>query len=276
MAPRAIDHLVWAVRDLDAAAAILEGAGFTLTPRAQHPPGMGTANRLVQFADRSFLELLEVDRPDTVNEHDPTADPAFFGFGAYSRSFLASGSGLSQLVIRSDDASGDAGRFAGAGLGSFATFDFGRMATQPDGSTREVAFRLAFAWTPALPWLGCFACQNRFPENFWKAAFQQHANRASGIAGVIVSAPDPASAGAFLGGVVEGRTRSAADGSIIELAEKRRIEIMTPADFAQRQPAAPPMPDHQAVFAAVLLSGEGDGIAPVQAGPLGRSLILPA
>lgn len=46
--------------DLDAAAASYEDLGFTLTPRAFHPDNMGTSNRLAQFKDETFIELLEV------------------------------------------------------------------------------------------------------------------------------------------------------------------------------------------------------------------------
>ena len=62
---RAIDHVVLTVRDLDAAAITYQRLGFTLTPRAAHDDQMGTSNRLAQFRGRNFIELLEVDRPET-------------------------------------------------------------------------------------------------------------------------------------------------------------------------------------------------------------------
>ena len=60
---RSIDHVVVAVRDLDHLAGEFEASGFNLTPRAYHSDRMGTSNRLIQFANNSFIELLEVDRP---------------------------------------------------------------------------------------------------------------------------------------------------------------------------------------------------------------------
>ena len=78
---RGIDHLVLAVRDLDAAARTYSALGFTLTPRAEHP--WGTANRLVQL-DGSFLEVLEVAHPERLVEHGPRS----FSFGAYKREWL--------------------------------------------------------------------------------------------------------------------------------------------------------------------------------------------
>ena len=53
--PRGIDHLVIAVRDLDAARATYQRLGFTLTPEARHP--FGTKNALVQL-NGAFLELV--------------------------------------------------------------------------------------------------------------------------------------------------------------------------------------------------------------------------
>ncbi|MEL6477512.1 MAG: VOC family protein [Pseudomonadota bacterium] len=202
---RAIDHVVVATRDLDAAAAGWEAAGFTLTPRAVHPEEMGTANRLIQFADRSFIELIEVDRPTTLRGHDPAQ--RFFGFGAHNQTFLAQGEGMSMLVFTGQDSHADAEAFTLAGLDASVPFDFGRTAILPDGRAVEVAFSLAFATTPALPREAFFTCHNRFPENFWKPAFQTHANGAEGIAAVEIATGDPSGLcpqlEALTGGVVE-------------------------------------------------------------------------
>ncbi len=178
-----IDHLVVAVRDLAAAAARYEALGFTVTPRASHPDEMGTANRLVQFAGHNFIELLEVDRPERLVGHDLKAVPPRFSFGAFNRDYLKAGAGLSMLVLAGRDSAADVARFAHAGLQTYAPFDFGRRAILPDGSEVEVAFSLAFATDPAMQRAACFTCHNRFPENFWKPAFQDHANGVERIAG---------------------------------------------------------------------------------------------
>lgn len=58
-----IDHLVLAVRDLDAAASEVErGVGLQATAGGVHP-ALGTANRLVWFGD-SYVELVTVADPD--------------------------------------------------------------------------------------------------------------------------------------------------------------------------------------------------------------------
>ena len=84
--PRDIDHLVLAVRDLDAARATYERLGFTLTPMARHP--FGTANSLVQMHG-SYLELLAVADPAAIPEPTETR----FSFAAFNRDTLKAAKG---------------------------------------------------------------------------------------------------------------------------------------------------------------------------------------
>ena len=91
--PRGIDHLVIAVRDLDAARAAYRRLGFTLTPEARHP--FGTKNSLVQL-DGAFLELVAIADPALIPE--PTAQR--FSFAAFNRDFLSRRAGLSMLVLK--------------------------------------------------------------------------------------------------------------------------------------------------------------------------------
>ncbi len=51
-AKRRIDHLVLAVRDLDAAGLFYERLGFQVGARNRHP--WGTENRIVQFQSSSW------------------------------------------------------------------------------------------------------------------------------------------------------------------------------------------------------------------------------
>ena len=57
-----IDHILIAVRDLDAAKDTFERLGFKVTPEGRHP-GRGTSNRLVVFGGE-YLELISVHDPD--------------------------------------------------------------------------------------------------------------------------------------------------------------------------------------------------------------------
>lgn len=192
MPVRDIDHVVIAVHDLARAARDWEALGFTTTPRAVHP--FGTANRLIQL-DGNFIEFVEIDDPTRIRE---TTD-SFFGFAAHNRDFLADrGEGMSMLVLTSADRDADQRSWSDAGLKTYEPFDFERMARQPDGSDKRVAFRLAFTSAPALAGLGFFVCQQETPETFWKPEYQRHANGARRIRAVGLESPDPAGASAFL------------------------------------------------------------------------------
>jgi hypothetical protein len=184
--PRAIDHLVHAVRDLDAARAAYQRMGFTLTPVARHP--FGTKNSLVQLHG-GFLELLAVDDPTLIV---PPAE-GHFSFAAFNRDYLREREGLSMLVLRSADPAADRAAFAAGGLPVYQPFGFERIARGPDGVERKVAFALTFTSDARVHGAaGFFTCQSLFPENFWRAEFQRHANGAGKIASAVFVSRDPA------------------------------------------------------------------------------------
>ena len=99
--PRAIDHLVLCVNDLDAAIAAYVELGFTVTPRAIHP--FGTGNALIQL-DGMYIELLSVIEPAKIAETD-LASP--FSFAVYNRDYLRHREGMSMLALQSHDAEKD-------------------------------------------------------------------------------------------------------------------------------------------------------------------------
>jgi len=178
---RSIDHVVLTVTDLERAAAAFSGAGFTLTPRAQHEDRMGTSNQLAQFGERNFIELLELDRPDGIDPHQFDSVPATFSFGAFNQEFIKAGEGVSMIVFQSDNALADCESFASKGLQTYAPFSFDRQGRLPDGSQVTLSFTLAFVTSPTLPGLAFFVCENQAQDAFWKPAFQAHENGATGI-----------------------------------------------------------------------------------------------
>ena len=64
--PHGLDHIVHAVRDLDAAAEFYRRAGFTVGARNRHP--WGTHNRIVQLKN-CYIEILEVAEPEKIAPH---------------------------------------------------------------------------------------------------------------------------------------------------------------------------------------------------------------
>jgi catechol 2,3-dioxygenase-like lactoylglutathione lyase family enzyme len=187
---RGLDHIVHAVRDLDACAALYERLGFMVGARNRHD--WGTHNRVVQLPG-FFIELLTVAEPDKLG-----SDGLSQLFGAHNRDFLARHEGLSGLLLESRDAAAYATLFRNAGIAASEVLRFGREGRRPDGTPIRLAFSLAFARDPAGAEAAFAACQHHFPENFWNPAFQQHRNGTTGVAGVVMVAENPSDHHIFL------------------------------------------------------------------------------
>ena len=245
-AKRRIDHLVLAVRDLDAAGLFYERLGFQVGARNRHP--WGTENRIVQFQS-SFLELITVGDASLIPPHSP----GHFSFGAFVQDYLAKREGLAMLVLDSDDAKADARLFAERGIGSFEPFFFERKGRRPDGSETHVAFTLAFAVDPAVPNASFFVCQQHYPDAFWNPGFQQHPNGATNVGSVRVDAADPISHERFLRAFTD-RERDA-DAPIFALRNHGQIEVAAQASQGGLTDFSVHVPDVAAV--AIRLEEEG-------------------
>jgi len=221
---RGLDHIVHAVRDLDAAADIYERLGFTVGARNRHP--WGTHNRIVQLPG-AFVELLNVAEPDKIPA--PRAD--VFSFGAFNRDFLVGGQGFSMLALESRDAAADAETFQRAGIGAFAPFRFEREGRRSDAAPVQLGFSLAFARDPLAPAAGFFVCQQHFPENFWNPAFQAHANTASAIAGVVFVAENPTDHHIFFSAFTGRREIQATSSGITVETPRGAIQVMEPGAY---------------------------------------------
>ena len=217
---RALDHIVMAMPDLAAACQSCLDAGFQLTPQAFHQADMGTTNRLIQLQDRSFIELLTVDRPAGIRPHE---NP-FFSFGQHNQDFLANRQGASMLVMQTTDAARDQAHFAANGS-NYSLFAFGRDAQRPDGSVKKVGFRLAFTTSPALPGLAFFVCENQYPENFWQPALQTHPNGAAGIRRVVIETNAPHDAAQWFADMFGGAKADDGDGSLVRLAADQQVQF---------------------------------------------------
>src|SRR5262245_42770526 len=181
---RGLDHIVHAVRDLDAAADLYRRLGFTVGARNKHP--WGTHNHIVQLPG-FFIELLTLAEPEKLG-----SDGFSTMFGAYNRDFIARGEGFSLLILESKDAAGDAVTFSGAHIGDPDALRFEREAKRPDGSSVKVGFSLAFAEDSGARDIHFAACQQHYPENFCYLSFQTHANVVSAMRGVLVVREPPA------------------------------------------------------------------------------------
>jgi len=229
---RGLDHVVHAVRDLDAAAELYRRMGFTVGARNRHP--WGTHNAIVQLPG-FFIELLTVAEPDKLGR-----DGFSKLFGAYNRDFLARGEGFSLLILESKDAAADKSAFSAAGIAASDVLRFEREATRPDGATVKVAFSLAFAENKAAPDIHFATCQQHFPQNFWNPAFQNHANGAQAIAGVVMVAGKPADHRDFLASYSAAVDLHASANAVVAKTPRGEIAILDPMAFRGSYGAASP------------------------------------
>jgi len=242
---RGIDHIVHAVRDLDAAAALYRGLGFTVGARNVHPRDWGTQNRLIQTPD-TFIELLAIADASGMAPHAPH----YFSFGAFNRDVLKRQEGLSMLVLKGRGTP-DADEFRANGIGDFALYEFEREGKRPDGMQSTFSFALVFASDPNSPETGFFTCQHRHPPGyFWNPEFQKHANGTTSIAGVVLVAQEPERHRAFMQAFAGGEAARAESGFTIT-TPRGTIEMTTPAAFIGRYGVAAPDVSRGARLAAI-------------------------
>jgi hypothetical protein len=228
---RGLDHIVHAVRDLDAAADLYRRFGFTVGARNRHP--WGTHNHIVQLPG-FFIELLAVAEPERLG-----TDGFSTMFAAYNRDFVARGEGFSLLILESKDARADAATFSAAGLAASEDLRFERDARRPDGASVKVGFSLAFAEDKAVHDIHFASCQQHYPENFWNPAFQQHSNSVAGVVGVVVVANQPEQHKQFFE-VFADASAVARPGGFAIATSRGMIEVVSPAAFLQRFGVKPP------------------------------------
>jgi glyoxalase-like protein len=222
--PRGLDHIVHAVRDMDAAAEFYVRAGFTVGSRNRHP--WGTHNHIVQCPG-FFVELLTIGQAELIVPHAPR----LFSFGDFLQEFLARDEGLAMLVLEGRDAAADAEAFRRAGIGDFEVFDFEREARRPDGAAVKVAFSLAFATDAQARDAGFFTCQQHYPENFWNPAFQDHPNGVTGVAGITMVAERPEMHRGFLGAFTGVSEIKSSTSGISVTTPRGDVQIVTPSAY---------------------------------------------
>jgi catechol 2,3-dioxygenase-like lactoylglutathione lyase family enzyme len=239
---RGLDHIVHAVRDLDAAAEFYRRLGFTVGARNRHP--WGTHNRLIQL-DGFFIEILTVAEPDQLGRDPQYADLSHL-FGAFNRDAIARHDGFSTLILESKAIAADVSALAQAGIGCSGALPFSRQATQPDGTVTTVGFSLGFARDAVSPHVAFAMMQRHNPQAFWKAAFQSHANTANKVLGAVLIADNPTDHHIFLTAFTGERELHSTSAGVSANTLRGDMEIIEPVAFRDRF--------------GVILSAEGEGM----------------
>lgn len=214
---RGLDHIVHAVRDLDAAADFYRRAGFTVSARNIHP--WGTHNHIVQFPG-FFIEVLTVGEPEKLK-----GDGLARIFGVANQQAIARGDGFSMLALESGDIEADIADFRTRGIGISAALPFSREAKLPDGKIVTVGFTLAFAHDELSPHAGFFAIKHRDATMFYKKELQRHPNGASGVLGAVMVADNPTDHHIFLGGFTGARELHSSSLGLVANTPRGDVEI---------------------------------------------------
>jgi Glyoxalase-like domain len=221
--PRAIDHLVLPVVDLDTTRDRLSRLGFTVAADARHP--FGTENACVFFADDTYLE------PLAVGSREECLEAARIGnvFVARDQAFrFRRGEGLSAVVVKTEDAESDHDRFVTEGLSGGDLLRFSRQFRFPDGRSAEGSFRLAFAADLRAPDFFAFSCERVNPLPVDRGALLVHANAAAGLSRIVLVEENPSDFQYILETVLHQRDVTAHSfGLSIETANAL-VDVLTP------------------------------------------------
>jgi hypothetical protein len=244
--PRGLDHIVHAVRDLDAGAGLYRRLGFTVGARNRHP--WGTHNHIVQLPG-FFIEVLTMAEPDKLGD-----DGISTLFGDFNRRFLAAGEGFSLLILESTDAAADARAFEAAKIDASGVLRFEREGKKPDGSPVKVAFSLAFARDALAPAHNFAVCQQHYPESFWNTDYQRHANGVTGVAGAVMVAENPSDHHIFMSAFAGERELLSSSAGITVTTPRGEIQVVTPAAYSDLFGIAAPDVTLSARLAALRLN----------------------
>lgn len=163
-----IDHIVIAVRDLEAAIKNYRQLGFTVVPGGRHP--VGTYNGLIAFADGAYIELISFYRDNL--EH------------RWWRA-LKRGEGLVDFCMQTDDLVGDTVKLRQAGVRIDDPVPWSR--TRPDGYQLKWLLSLALEEHRGV---APFLIQDETPREERVPREVSHTNGASGIAAVTIAVDD--------------------------------------------------------------------------------------
>ena len=172
-----LDHVVIAVKNLDAAATTYRKLGFTLTPRGLHE-GKGTGNHCIMFGS-TYVELLGI-----VDETGAR--------GRLAERVDARGEGAIAIAYGADDADNSYAALRAAGIEAEPPNDLARP-LDLDGKRDMVRFRNIMLPKLALPETMQFVCTHLTPElTRARREWQLHPSGATAVAEVIIAQDDPA------------------------------------------------------------------------------------
>jgi Glyoxalase-like domain len=247
-----LDHVVVAVRNLDAAEAAWKRIGFTVSPRGTHSAHLGSGNHTIVFAE-DYIELLGILN-DT--EHNQL-----------TAAFLKDREGIERAALTTDDAAAGIAELKTHGLAGAGPLSFSRPVDLPDGGRSEAKFKI-FTWpaNEAPAGLRIFACQHLTRDTVWIPELQKHANGAQRLVRVEIVGLAPKLAATQLSRLIDQPVQLLDSGFRVASGPNRAT-----FDFYDAAAFAPHYPDNirngMAKDGAVAIVIASDDLAKAQALP---------
>jgi len=219
-----LDHVVVAVRDLDAAAATWRALGFTISPRGLHSAHLGSGNYTIMFGP-DYVELLGIVTP---TEHN-----------AGTRAFLEKREGLERSAFTAVDAGKGVAELQSKGIAATGPLDFSRPVDLPNGAKSEARFSTMHWPQDERPGgMRIFACQHLTREAVWIPELLRHTNTAKRIDRVEIVSADPITAAEHMARLIDQNAVPEADGAwrVPSGSTRGAFVFMTEAGLRARYP----------------------------------------
>ena len=207
-----LDHVVINVRrDMNAAQALCQALGFTVTPRGYHT--LGSINHLMMF-DTDYFELIGVPADGEIRRADLMDAPV----GIDGLVFKAANVDDVYARLRTLDMDGEPPRaFSRPVMLGHETFD--------------AKFRTVTVRPGVFPAGRVYFCEHLTPDLVWREEWQTHANGAMSIAEIVIVAEDVPATAADYARLVEGEVNVLLDGiRVIDTADAR-LTIRSPTGY---------------------------------------------
>ena len=241
----ALDHIVIAVADLDAAFADYTALGFTVIRGGEHANGI-THNVLVVFQDGAYLELIGWKKPEPGNR--------------WSDIFHSHGEGFVDHALLPDDIAGIVSRAQSRGLDIADPISGGR--NRPDGQRLE--WQTARSPKPDVP----FLCGDVTPRagRVQEGDVRRHPNGVAGVASLTVAVNDVDVSAKRYAALLGVEVPAAADGLVgdapartafFRLANGTSVTLASPVG-AEGELAKAIAERGEGPFAAVFAAGGGE------------------
>lgn len=209
-----LDHLVINTHfEMNAAQAIFEQLGFTLTPRGRH--SLGSINHLMVF-DNDYLELIGLPSDG----------------GPLRKDVLESPVGIDGLVFQTSDATRTHQLLQANGLAVQPVQAFSRP-VELDGVVSDARFETV-RFEPGQFNAGrLYYCKHFTPELVWRKAWQAHSNRVNKLAGLVIVCESPKQEAKLYVAAAGGVATAGANGEYRVRGAHYSLVFVTAAQYAE-------------------------------------------